>query len=289
MENNEKGDQVQQFHDFLKKTRGLSDRSIFLYLSTYYRHFVDQDLTQKNINKFIESKNNCSVARAFMKSYLEFLGRDKEFDLPKAKTGRVAKRIIKDLSTVEVKAMRKQCYNNNVREGILFDLLYWGALRRTEILTIKTNSFNWDLWFDDPDDFCLFKVLGKGKKERNVVVHPHAVKKILKAYLDRGLINNHMAREDIIIKLSSIDDPLFKMGEWNIWRIIKRNSQRSIKRKIRPHEIRHSRATHLLESGASIRDIQQYLGHSTIATTEIYLHTKPKVSVERIKNISRKL
>jgi len=289
MANTERGDQIQLYHDFLKKTRGLSDRSIFLYLSTYYRHFVDQDLTQKNINKFLESKNNCSVARAFMKSYLEFLGRDKEFDLPKSKTGRVAKRIVRDLSMKEVEAMRKICYANNVREGILFDLLYYGALRRTEILTIKTNSFDWDHWFDDPDDFCLFKVMGKGKRERHVVVHPRAVKKILDAYLDKGLINTHMTRDDIIIKLSSIDDPLFKMGEWNIWRIIKRNSNKAIKRKIRPHEIRHSRATHLLESGASIRDIQQYLGHSTIATTEIYLHTKENVSVDRIKNISKGL
>ena len=281
------GDQHQLYHDYLKKTKGISDRTIYNYISTYYRHFVDQDLTQKSIEEFVQSKNNCSMVRGFMKSYLEFLKRDKEFDIPKSKTGRSKKKIIRPISSNEIKAIRKYFYSNRMKDGVMFDLLYYGALRRSEILTINTNSFDWENWFKDLNEFCLFKVMGKGKKERNVLVHPDAIKFILDVYLEKGLINNHMDKSEIIIKLNSIDDPLFDTGEWSIWRIIKRNSKKAIGRDVRPHEIRHARATELLNKGASVRDIQQYLGHSSVAVTEIYLHTKEKVSLNRIKDLSK--
>lgn len=279
----------QEYYEYLKKTKGLSDVTILNYISTYYRHFVKLHLDQKNIDRFIQIKNNNPMARGFMKSYLEFLKLDKEFDLPNVKSGRTKKRIVRDVSDVEIKKIRKVCYANNVREGVLFDLLYYGALRRAEIRTIKTNSFHWNEWFNDPDKMCKFKVTGKGKKDRNVLVHPHAVRMILNAYLDKGLINTHMTQEDIAIKLSSIDDPLIKMKEWNIWRIIKERSQKTIGRDIRPHELRHVRATELKNNGASIRDIQFYLGHSNLQTTEIYLHDKESASLDRISNISKDL
>lgn len=289
MANTKIDNQIQLYYDFLKKTKGISDRTIYCYISTYYRHFVDQKLTQKNIDKFIESKNNSFMSRAFMKSYLEFLKRDKDFSLPKTKTGRSRKKIIRDISKKEVKVLINSAYSNNVRVGVLIDLLYWGALRRTEILTIKTNSFNWDKWFDKPDDYCPLKVTGKGKKDRIVFVHPNTVKEIMDQYLNRGLINNFMSKEDIIIKLSSIEDPLFSMGEWNIWRIVKKVSQEALKRKIRPHEIRHARATHMLEDGASVREIQRYLGHSSIAVTEIYLHTSEEQALNRLNTLPKDL
>lgn len=279
----------QEFYEYLKKTKGLADVSILNYISTYYRPFILMDLNQRNIDMFIQSKNNNSVARAFMKSYLEFLKLDKVFDLPMIKTGRKKKRLIRDVSNNEIQKIRRLCYANNVREGVLFDLLYYGALRRTEIRTIKTNSFAWDKWFDQPDQMCVFKVTGKGKKDRNVLVHPHAVKMILNAYLDKGLINTHMQKDEIITKLNSIDDPLIKMKEWNIWRIIKDRSTKAIGRDVRPHEIRHARATELLENGASIRDIQFYLGHANLQTTEIYLHDKESASINRIKGLSKDL
>lgn len=276
----------QEYFDYLKKIRGLADVTILNYISTYYRHFVKLDLDQKNIDRFIMSKNNNSVVRGFMKSYLDFLKLNKEFDLPKIKTGRKKQRIIRDLSKTEIQKVREVCYNNNVREGVLFDLLYYGALRRMEITTIKTNSFNWDDWFEDPDLMCEFKVTGKGKKERIVLVDPKAMKEILNIYLEREFINTHMEVWDIITKLKSVDDPLIKMGTWNIWNIIKKRSKQAIGRDVRPHEIRHCRATELLNNGASIRDIQLYLGHANMQTTEVYLHDKESASLKRIKNIS---
>jgi len=289
METQKTGENVQEYHDFLKKSKGLSDRTIFLYISTYYRHFVKLDLTQKNIDRFLMAKNNNFVARAFIKSYLEFLKRDKEFDLPKVKSGRTKKRIIRDISKSEIQKIRSYCYNHKVKDGIMFDLIYYGALRRTEILTIKTNSFDWDDWFEDPDLLCSFKITGKGKKERNVLVDPKAIKELLNIYLDRGFLNSHMEIWDVITKLKSVDDPLFKTTEWSIWNKIKANSQKAIGRSVRPHEIRHARATHMLEDGVPIRDIQIYLGHSSIGTTEIYLHVKQKSSLDKVRQLSKGL
>jgi len=77
---------TQDYCDYLKKIKGLSDRTAYHYL-TYHRHFVDHPLSQENINSFIKSKNNNSVCRGYMKSYLEFLKRDREFDLPIVKSG----------------------------------------------------------------------------------------------------------------------------------------------------------------------------------------------------------
>lgn len=279
----------QEYYEYLKKIKGLSDVTVLNYISTYYRHFVKLDLDQKNIDRFIQKKNNNPMVRGFMKSYLEFLKLDKVFDLPIVKTGRKKKRLIRDLSKTDLHKIRKRCYTVSTKEGVMFDLLYYGALRRMEITTIKTNSFHWNKWLTDMDQMCLFRVTGKGKKDRNVLVHPHAMKQIISAYLEKGLINTNMTKEDISTKLGSMDDPLIKMKEWNIWRIIKQRSIEAIGRDVRPHEIRHARATELKDDGVSIRDIQIYLGHSTLQTTEIYLHDKENEAIERIAHTSKDL
>ena len=95
------GDQLQEFYNHLKKIKGLSDRTIYHYLS-YHKHFMHKDLTQLTITRFITSKNNNSVVRGYMKSWLEFLKREKEFDLPIAKTGTVKRRLVRDISRSEM-------------------------------------------------------------------------------------------------------------------------------------------------------------------------------------------
>jgi integrase/recombinase XerD len=91
----------------------------------------------------------------------------------------------------------------------------------------------------------------------------------------------------MIVKLNSMDDLLFKkLSEWIVWKIVNYYSKKYLKRDIRTHEIRHARATQLEEDGASIKDIQRYLGHSSLTTTEIYLHSSESKSLEKIKEVS---
>ena len=117
------GDQLQEYVNYLKKIKGLSDKSVYHYL-TYHKHFMDLPCTQKSINSFVQSKNNNPVCRAYLKSYLEFLKKDKEFDLPKVKTGSKKRRLIRPVSRVEINKIRECAYSEKKRDGIVFDLIY---------------------------------------------------------------------------------------------------------------------------------------------------------------------
>ena len=132
-------------------------------------------------------------------------------------------------------------------------------------------------------------MIGKRDKERVVMVHPRAIKEILKIFMDRGTIRSTMEVSTILETLNAIDLPLFsRISERSIYGKARKYALRSIGRPIKTHEIRHARATHLEDDGASVRDIQKYLGHSNLATTEIYLHSKESESLKRIKGISNK-
>jgi len=282
------GDNLDGFVDYLKKTKGLSDKTIYHYL-TYHRHFCDQPFTQETINLFVQSKNNNKVCRGYIKSYIEFMKKGKEFELPILKSGSKKKRLIRPVSKIEINKIRDYAYLKKRSDGVIFDLLYYGALRRGELKTIRINSFNWATWFADPSQFCEFKVIGKGDKERSVVVPPKAVQMILQAYFDKGILTNYMTAGDVLEKLNAMDNLIFsKASEWVIWKLVKKYSIKALNRDIRTHEIRHARATELEENNASIRDIQRYLGHSNLATTEIYLHSDEGKSLERIKELSLK-
>lgn len=279
-------DNTIEFVNYLKDIKGLSDTSIYHYL-TYHRYFKDMELTQNNINEFVRKKKNNSVCRAYIKSYLEFLNKDKEFELPKIKTGTKSRRLIRNVSKVDINKMREYAYAHTLKHGFIIDLLYYGGLRREEITTIKVNSFDWNKWLENPEKFCILHIKGKGKRERKVLINPYVPKKLLEVYLEKGLITNHMTAQDIIEKLNSMDDPLFKkISGWGVWSVIKKYSTKALERDIRPHEIRHARATELENKGASTRDIQRYLGHESVKTTEIYLHSDASASLNKIMEIS---
>lgn len=120
------------------------------------------------------------------------------------------------------------------------------------------------------------------------MVHPRAIKEILKIFMEQGTIRATMDVLDVLETLNALDLPLFnKISERTIYGNAKKYALRSIKRPIRTHEIRHARATHLEDDGASVRDIQKYLGHSHIGTTEIYLHSRESESLGRIKKMEK--
>lgn len=270
---------------WLGEVRGLSQTTISHY-NSYYKHFVKRDLTQENINAFLQEKKNNSVVRGFMRSFLQFLKQIDNFKIPEKKTGKKKKRIIRDFSQDQIKKVRVYSYDQSLRDGLIFDLIYYGALRRIELLPIKINSFDWATYFDDPEKYCKLLITGKGKKQREVLIHPNPMKKLLNHFLKNKVINVQMDKDVLINILTSNASLLFKgLYTRQIYKIISRNSERSIGIAIRPHELRHTRATELEKSGASIRSIQHYLGHSTPQITEIYLHTKPTQSLQKISDL----
>jgi integrase/recombinase XerC len=143
------------------------------------------------------------------------------------------------------------------RDRAILELLYSSGLRVSELVGLNLNQLDSDLG--------IVRVMGKGRKERIVPVGVKAID-ALKAYLEaRGGLTG--------------DDPIFinpsggRLTARTVGRLIKKYTRHSgIFRKVSPHSLRHTFATHLLDAGADIREIQEMLGHSSLSTTQRYTH-----------------
>lgn len=281
-----------QYFEWLKAKK-LSEATRYLY-QRYYKRFEKYPFTQAGIDDFFSKpKINNSISRAFIKSLLEFLGMEDQFKLPPKQTGKRKKKIVRDLSQAQIKAIRDQAYYKSKITGFLFDFIYYGALRRSEVCKIKINSFGWSDWFANPQDPCELKIeLAKGNKDRVVLIPAHVIKDFVDYYMDAMNIHPHHL-DDLIVTLNNTDSMIFVrkngqiMSGWHIWKMIKALSDKAIGMEIRPHELRHARATELEGKGHNIRTIQHYLGHSSPQITEVYLHTSEKKSLSKIKEEMR--
>ena len=115
----------------------------------------------------------------------------------------------------------------------------------------------------------LVRVIGKGQKERVVPIGEKAIKAVEQYLSD---LRPHLANQNSqdVLFLNRRGGSFSRMGAWKILR--KYVNRAGIKKKVSPHTIRHSFATHLLEGGADLRAVQEMLGHADISTTQIYTH-----------------
>jgi integrase/recombinase XerD len=148
------------------------------------------------------------------------------------------------------------------RNRTIIETMYSCGLRVSEVINLKIS----DLFFEEG----FIRVLGKGNKERYVPIHLEAQKYVL--------IYEKEIRSQIQPK-KGFEDTLFLnrrgkgLTRQMIFIILKDLAIKiDLKKKISPHTLRHSFATHLLQNGADLRAIQQILGHESITTTEIYVH-----------------
>ncbi|MDC0977703.1 tyrosine-type recombinase/integrase, partial [bacterium] len=148
---------------------------------------------------------------------------------------------------------------SDFRDKAILELLYSSGLRVSELTTLKTINLNLKEGF--------LKVFGKGSKERIVPLGNKAALSI-ENYQREFREPNKKARETAELFVSINGKPLTRQF---IWQIIKKAIARtSILKNISPHTLRHSFATHLIENGADVRTVQEMLGHSNIATTQVY-------------------
>lgn len=148
-----------------------------------------------------------------------------------------------------------------LRDKAILEFLYATGIRISELITTTRKNLLFEVE--------LVRVFGKGQKERIVPIGRHALAAV-KRYLDRSrpeLANEHS--EDVLF-LNRRGRPFSRMGLWKILR--KYVLQAGIVKRVTPHTIRHSFATHLLEAGADLRAVQEMLGHADISTTQIYTH-----------------
>ena len=149
-----------------------------------------------------------------------------------------------------------------LRNRSMFEIIYACGLRVTELLTVKTNQ----VYFDEN----VIRVFGKGRKERFVPISNSAIDWLNK-YLNSArphLLKGRLS--DNTIFLSKLGKPMSRMGFWKI--LDKSSREAGIRKKVHPHTMRHSFATHLIENGADLRAVQEMLGHADISTTQIYTH-----------------
>ena len=194
---------------------------------------------------------------------------------------RIGRSLPDTLSAEEIESLLSSTAENNttdsVRDHAMFELLYASGLRVTELVSLNLG----DIDLEQGSVRCL----GKGGKERVIPVHQSAIS-VLRRYIAES--------RPSLIKKSS-EQSLFlnrrgqRLSRQGFWLILKASAKRAgIAKKITPHTLRHSFATHLLQGGAPLRHVQELLGHSSITTTQVYTHlTSEHVRTEYDKSHPR--
>jgi integrase/recombinase XerC len=287
------GKDLQEFEDFLKSL-GMS----LTPLGGIEIERVDRLVIRKYLS-FLHRKNKkSSIARKIstLRSFFKYLVREQVISSNPAKsisTPKVEKtlpttltvdetfRLMESPQRVSKKPSSEGPRLKRLRDQGILELLYSSGLRVSELVGLNSNQLDLELG--------IVRVMGKGRKERIVPVGMKAIES-LKAYLeDRGM--------------SKGDEPIFinasggRLTARSVGRLIKKYSRHSgIFRKVSPHSLRHTFATHLLDAGADIREIQEMLGHSSLSTTQRYTHVSmgklmevyDKAHPRSFRNVSRK-
>lgn len=287
---------IDAFLDYLNVERGLSPNT----LNSYCRDLLkfsgyldkikiasEKDVSRDNINEFLYGLKEKglappSIARNLVaiKVFFRFLFSQHYISNDITSTlesPKLWKHLPDVLSVDEVEKILNAVKTDTVtglRDKACLDLMYATGMRVSELVNLRLIDLNMDVGF--------VKCMGKGQKERIVPLG-----KMAAANLKKYLGNSRPAL------LGKRTDTLFlfltrlgkKMSRQTFWKIIKFYTAKvKIKKKVTPHTLRHSFATHLLERGADLRIVQEMLGHANIATTQIYTH----INKDRLKSIHKK-
>jgi integrase/recombinase XerD len=243
---------------------------------------IDQESLTAFVYQYSKTKHPRSQARLMssLKGFFDFLlneGLRKENPAALLESPRLGLYLPDTLSIEEVKTL----LNANEQDGYLgkrnraiVETLYGCGLRVSELTALQLS----DLFFDEG----YVRVFGKGNKQRLVPLAT-TTQKYIQIYLqDRHQVPPKTARDQDTLFLSRRGTGLTRAM---IFTLIKQLANKAgISKKVSPHTLRHSFATHLLENGADLRAIQLMLGHSSITTTEIYVHVDRKHLAEVLEH-----
>ncbi len=307
---------IETFLNYILVERGLAKNTILSYKDDlgFYMDFLQSrsinalsatsrnDITNFMLNQKDKGISSSSISRrlAAIKSFYRFLVREKLLksdptsliDSPK-----LWKKIPETLSLNEVSALINSPdlrQTQGIRDKAILETLYATGMRVSEAGNLKIDNINMDIGF--------LRCIGKGNKERVIPLGKKAIVS-LKRYLEvsrpvllkewpnpRGVdlpvhfkegSNEVNKKENEYLFLNRFGK---KLSRQSIWKLLQRYGlSAGIKKHIKPHILRHSFATHLLERGADLRSVQEMLGHANISTTQIYTH----INKDRLKSIHR--
>ena len=258
---------------------------------------VDRIAIRKYLSFLYRRNKKSSIARKIstLRSFFRYLIREQVISFNPAKsvsTPKVEKTLPTTLTVDEAFRLMESpksfpekpsaaSKESRLRDRAILELLYSSGLRVSELVGLNFNQLDLDLG--------IVRVMGKGRKERIVPVGAKAIE-ASKAYLEER-------------RVFKGENPIFinsfggRLTARSVGRLIKKYTRHSgIFRKVSPHSLRHTFATHLLDAGADIREIQEMLGHSSLSTTQRYTHVSmgklmevyDKAHPRSFKNVSQK-
>lgn len=251
-------DDLNHFQNFVKEEFSESDlkKAHYVMIRSWIVKLVNDGLENRSVNRKISS----------LQSFYSFLLKTDQLKISpllKHHSLKTKKEVQLPFSRKEMEAFFQLHFPDDfegVRNRFLIALFYAAGLRRSELISIRLND--WD------KSAQQIKIHGKGNKERIVPVLPE-LGEMLALYMKyREELPNIVDQEFLFLTKKGR-----KMYDRLVYRVVVETFQDlSTKKKVSPHILRHSFATHLLNEGAGINDIKNLLGHASLASTQVYVH-----------------
>ncbi|MBR4619006.1 MAG: site-specific tyrosine recombinase XerD [Bacilli bacterium] len=281
---------ILEFLNYCMIDKGLSDNTYLSYkndLNMYALYMIEKgilkpnDIKTSDIEDYLVFLNESShdeistVARKLtsIKNYHSYLEKENITSKNVAvgiKRPKLRKHVIKALSVQDVDKLMDITLKTpfDYRNKAMLELMYGTGLRVSELVNLTLNNIDFTN--------CFIRIIGKGNKERIIPLGEYSMY-YLNQYMD---IRSSLVKKDMCdaLFLNNHGKKITRQGFFkNLKALLK---EKGLNEDVSPHTLRHSFATHLLNSGADLKSIQEMLGHSDISTTRIYTH----VSDNKVKN-----
>ena len=273
-----------KFYDYLLLEKNYSQHTVTAYINDigFFESFLSNEFEDDNlllinynqIRSWIVSLSDDGISNASinrkvssLKSFYKFLLKTKQIDtspLLKHKALKAPKKIQipfseKELDMVLNQIIYKEGFEG-VRDKLIVDLFYTTGIRRTELINLKIQNVD--------SSNKTIKVIGKRNKERIIPILTIIEEQIKKYLSERSSIQEVKENEYFFLLSNGV-----KLNDSFVYRLINYYfSNVSEKVKKSPHILRHTFATHLLNNGADINSVKELLGHSSLASTQVYTH-----------------
>jgi integrase/recombinase XerD len=273
---------LDQFLLYLEYERGLATNTILSYRQELEKYFTFLEkrklpylsLNENDILDFIrqEGRRGGAVASqahliSVLKSFYRYLLKDECLDFNPVANMALPKKWLKLPNYLDIEEIFRLLDTPDIttaigkRDKAILELMYASGLRISEVVQLKLD----DVYLDEG----FLRVFGKGSKER-IVPFGAKARDCLKDYLDKSRPTLLKEVKPAQVFLNYAGAIFTRQG---LWKLIKAYGRKiGLANRLTPHVLRHSFATHLVEKGADLRSVQMLLGHSSIATTEIYTH-----------------
>lgn len=279
------------FIEYLKETKNASESTVSSYqrdlkkLKAYLEdHGVEsvESVTSTNLNSYVlylekQGLSTATVSRnvASMKAFFHYACRSHrltEDPTEQIKAPHIEKKMPEILSMEETVRLLEQPSGNSpkeLRDKAMLELLYATGMRVTELISVKLKDIN----------LMMNYVVCKDEEKERVIPFGSNAKRALDRYLKlgRGALLRDEDSEYLFVNCSGK-----VMSRQGFWKLIKQYASRAgIEADITPHTLRHSFAAHLVQNGADLKSVQQMLGHSDIATTQMYVN----LNLEKVRRV----